>query len=532
MKKIVIVGGGTAGWFAAAKLKKEHPNIDITLIESPSIPIIGVGESVTQHVVMFLKSLGIDEHKWMRTTGAIYKFSNKFINWAGNNDYHYFGFNFPTDVKLLKHDHAIARDVREWKFNQDTVRTTDTLMQILAEKKLPRFDQYFHGAFHYMERNTIPFEGKTDYLLNTDYSWSHHINAELSGQFVRDSVALPHGVIHIVGTIVDVGVDNQQCITHLKLDNDTEVTADLYIDATGFHRVLTDKLDWKFKKFEFNPIDRAWVCQTDYSDPKTEMVNYTQSIAEPHGWRFKIGLFHRMGNGYCFSSDHVSDQDALDHLDQQIKLKKGTPRLLKWTPGRLQQLAHGNTVAIGLSCGFTEPLEANALFSIVSSIELLSHTISTSPPDTQRLDFSNYNSTVTHAIDDIAEFILVHYTLSQRTDTDFWNYMRDIGKRERHQELVYEKYNNKFNSITSAFEGYTLFPEYMWAHLAHGWGLDLSPWQQQELSQLDLDLTYIHHTYRERKNYLISQHCENNYEWLKNNIFNRFFVSGKMMQIN
>jgi tryptophan halogenase len=517
MKKVVIVGGGTAGWFAAAKLKKEHSDLDVTLIESPKIPIIGVGESVTPHVVFFLNSLGIEEHEWMKHTGAIYKFANKFVDWTGPGEFQYFGFNYPTDVNLLKHEHAHATSELDWLFDNNTVRTTDTLMQLLHKKQLSQFDQYFYSAFHYMQRNTSPFDGN-EYLLNTAHSWAHHINAELASKFVRDRVALPLGVNHIVSGVKTVGVDNQQCITHLELEDDSKVTADLYVDATGFHGVLTTQLGWKYTQYKSNPINRAWVCQTDYADPEVEMTNCTLTIAEPHGWRFKLGLYHRIGNGYCFGSDYVSDQSALDHFDQQVSLKKTNPRLIKWTPSRLEKLGHGNTVAIGLNCGFIEPLEANVLYTIVVSIQLLSQTISQSPGAT-RLDFSGYNTMLTQSIDDIANFILVHYTLSPRTDTEFWTSMRELGRRECHEDLVYKKYHDKFNTMHAALQGLTLFPEYMWAQLAHAWKLNLDSWNKSKLSTLDLELTRMHYEHSENKNRLISQHSENNYQWLKQHVF-------------
>lgn len=517
IKKIVIIGGGTAGWFAAAKLKQDHKHLNVILVESPKIPIIGVGESVTPHVPFFFKSLGIDENDLMRQTGAIYKFANKFINWTGPNEYQYFGFNYPTCVNLIKHEHAYAGTELDWIFNDKTVRTTDTLMQLLQQQKLSNFDQYYYSAFHFMQQNTSPFLD-TDYLLNTAHSYAYHINAELCAQYVRDKVALPLGVGHIKSTLTEVGIDNQQCITHITLENHHKITADLYIDATGLNAVLLNRLGWKSKNFKLNFIDRAWVCQSDYTDPVTEMTNYTQTIAEPYGWRFIVGLYHRKGNGYCFSSNHISDQSALDYFDQKVSLKKANPKLLTWTPKRFEQLAKGNAVAVGLSCGFTEPLEANGLYTIVTSILMLSQVISQSN-NNDRLDFTHYNQILTQTIDDIANFIAVHYTLSPRSDSKFWQEMREIGRNECHSDLVYSKYYDKFNTINSAMQGYTLFPEYMWAQLAHSWKLDLDLWMKQELPTLDTEMTKLHFEYQENKNRLLSQHSENFYHWLKKHIF-------------
>lgn len=513
IKKICIVGGGTAGWLAAAWFSSKLKNVSITVVESSNIPKIGVGESVTPHVAGFFKDLGIDDKHWMKHTGSVYKFANKFINWKENKgEYEYFSFNYPTDVKLLRKEIHYATDTSQWIYNKDTVRTTDTFLQLLNGKVFDKFDRYFNSQFHYMEKNVMPFDDN-EYLLNPYFSWSQHINADLAAEYVRDNIALINGVEHIRADVKDVEI-NDSGIQHLVLDDGRKMSYDFYVDATGFNKVLVKKLGWKFVTYRDNAIDSAWVCQTDYDDAENEMVNYTQSIAEPHGWRFKIGLYHRMGNGYCFSSSHVDKDKALDNFNQQINLKRAEPRLITWTPGRLECMAKGNVAAIGLSCGFVEPLEANALYTIINTIKELTVEIQSGITD-----FSVYNDKVTKSIDDIADFLLVHYTLSNRTDTEFWKDMKNIGFSNNHETLVLEKYNNKFNSMNAALTGYTMFPEYMWAQLAHSWNLNLDKWFPNKFSDLDLLLTKLHYEHLERKNDVISSTRAKNFQWLKNKIY-------------
>ncbi len=513
IKTLGIVGGGTAGWLAAAWFSAKLKNVSITLIESPDIQKIGVGESVTPHVAQFFKELGIDDNHWMKHTGSIYKFANKFINWKENKgEYEYFSFSYPVDVNLLQKEIHYAVNRSQWKFDDNTIRTTDTFMYLLKEKTFNKYDRYFNSQFHYMEKNVSPFNNG-EYLLNPNFSWSQHINADLAAEYVRDYVALPNGVIHIKSTIQDVTVNNGK-IENLILSDGRKINYDFYIDATGLSRVLVKKLGWEYICYADHPIDSAWVCQSDYSSPETEMVNYTQSIAEPDGWRFKIGLYHRMGNGYCFSSNHIDKEKALEYFDQQVNLKKKDPRFLSWTPGRLKYMVEGNTAAIGLSCGFVEPLEANALYTIINTIGQLSKVL-----ESDNLNFDIYNDKITKSIDDIADFILVHYTLSNRTDTDFWIDMQNIGDKNKHREMVLEKYKNKYNSMNAALDGYTLFPEYMWAQLAHSWDLNLDDWFQKEFKDLDIELTRLHFEHLERKNDLISDTKMNNFNWLKENIY-------------
>jgi tryptophan 7-halogenase len=506
--KILIVGGGTAGWMTAGYLAKYRGGENITLVESATIPKIGVGESVTPHVCNFFKEIGIDEFDWMKVTGAVHKYANKFVNWQGNGDEQYFSFNYTVPTKNFYKDIPVNKTQEDFTSVVDAPRSIDTVSELCQSKIFNRFDKYFNPQFHYMEQNVMPYKDGQD-LLNQPFSHAHHINAELAGPYIKDKIAIPAGVKHVVNDVVKVNVEGD-CITSVLLGDGTELTADLYIDCSGFARVLSNALGWKLVE-KNTPIDRAWVCQTEYVDPEAEMVNYTQSIAEPYGWRFKIGVYHRMGNGYCFSSKHTTEEEALDHFIKQIGPQRRPPRLIKWTPTRLEKFGDGNCAAIGLSCGFTEPLEANALYTIITSIRRLNNVL-----DESTLDFSTYNEKMAYTIDDISDFILVHYTLSNRSDTKFWTDMQELGKKLKHRELVVKKIYEEKNTMKSAVEGYTMFPDYMWAQLAVTWGI---PFDTKPTSNIEKELSKQYFEYSDRKHKLVSSVCKNNYQWHKENIF-------------
>jgi tryptophan halogenase len=512
MLKVAIIGGGSAGWLTAAWLSKKHSDIGITLIESETIPKIGVGESVTPHVSIFFQALGIPTHHWMEKTGAIYKFANKFINWKNNQgENEYFSFTPVTDSKKFINDNIHATDRNDWIIKNN--KNSDYLLDLISDKSLDKFDKYFNSQFYYMEKNVMPFDG-SDYLLNPLFSWSQHINADLASEYARDFIAKPNGVIHKQGKVVKVNKTGD-IINSLELESGEKITADLFVDASGFFKVLINELDWNIVEYKDAPVNRAWVCQTDYKDPIKEAVNYTQSIAEPHGWRFKIGLYHRMGNGYCFSGNHISDATALDYFNQQVDLQRKSPRLLTWTPSRLEKVGKGNTVAVGLSYGFVEPLEANAFYIIINSIQQLEVVID-DYKKTNAWDFDKMNKKMSYALDDIADFIKVHYTLSQRTDTDFWNDMRAVHLKENHVELIKEKY--KTNTMIKSLEGYSMFPDYMWGQLAAAWGIDTAGWysgidqQTKELAKLTFEMQKQRHD-------IISSTRTNHYTWLKETVF-------------
>ena len=510
-RKIVIVGGGTAGWMTAGYLAKYYGGENITLIESSAIPKIGVGESVTPHVASFFDEIGIPTHHWMRHTGAVYKFANKFIGWkTGQGETEYFSFHYTVPAENFYQDITPAKTKEDFSNNVQQERSTDYLLEFCTTKKFKRFDQYFNPQFHYMEKNVAPFN-EEKLLLNGPFSFAQHINAELAGNYIRDHIAKPAGVTHVFATIKDIThVDD--VISNVILDDNTFVEGDLFIDCSGFNKALVKKLGWKEKVYESHKIDSAWVCQTDYTDCETEMVNYTQSIAEPHGWRFKIGLYHRMGNGYCFSSQHVDEETALEHFLKQIGPQRTKPRLIKWTPSRLEKFGSGNVAAIGLSCGFVEPLEANALYTIITSIRRLNNVL-----QNDTLDFSTYNEKMSYTIDDIADFILVHYTLSSRTDTEFWKDMSSIGKQHNHREVLWQKYHETKNSMYGAVTGYTMFPDYMWAQLAASWNVENTC--KGDLNAVTKQLAELHFTQSERKHDIISDNMTNSYQWLKKYVF-------------
>ena len=508
--KIVIVGGGSAGWLTAGWLSVFHKDCEIEVIESPTIPTIGVGESVTPHVDLFLSELGIDRHHWMKTTNSVYKLANKFTNWVTNSgETEYFSFNYT----LL--GESLYQDVSKFCFKDQLsdrtfLRTTDVLYSLIKNKKLDKFDKYFNPQYSYMENNTCHIKGDIN-CLNQLGSFSQHINAEQLGTYIKDYIAVPNGVKSTIATINKVTKASSK-ISHLVTDNGDLIDGDLFIDCSGFKRVLMNAFPLELHRYKDNPINSSVVAQTDYADPKQELVNYTQSIARDNGWQFKIGLYNRMGNGYCFSDAH--ETQAFEKFESFVSNIKNEPRLISWTPERLVSPGIENAAAIGLSAGFVEPLEANALYTIITGIKLVGSVID-NYKETNNFDWSNYNTVLTHTLDDIADFLIVHYTLSQRQDTDFWNDMRAIGKENHHEQLIKDKYNDIRNTMMYATTNYTMFPDYMWLQLASHYGIDLDINVRDDI--LELGLLEFKHTYK--KHQLISKSNLNNYEWLERVIF-------------
>lgn len=501
--KVVIIGGGTAGWMAAAYLAKKGKQV--TLIESPDIKKIGVGESVTPHLKHFFDEIGIDEKDWMKKTNAVMKLSNEFSNWVTNTgEYDYFSFNYTTNENIMFRDLAGCVNINDFCKDANQIRNIDHLAYHIQNKNLDKFDRYFYPHYHYMERNVAPFIDDT-LILNQPYSYSQHINAEMAADYIRDEIALPLGVKHILKEVTKVNTENDEIKSILA--GDEIVTGDYYVDATGFKKLLVNKLGWKSKYYENIAIDSAWVTQTQYENKEDELINHTKTIAEPYGWRFKVCLYHRMGNGYCYSSSHISDDEAGEYFSNIVKTKN--IRLIKWKPSRLETFGNKNTAAIGLSCGFIEPLEANALYSVVTSIRLLNKVI-----DKNDFNWKKYNEKISYALDDIADFILVHYTKSQRKDTNFWKDLTSL--KLNHNELILDKINSPYNSTGNSISGYSVYPDYMWLQLALAWGIDV---KLKEFDKIKLHLSKMHFEYNEKKHRFIAYNGINNYQWHKEYIF-------------
>lgn len=509
---MIIVGGGAAGWMTASYFAKFRKDLKITLIESPDIPRMLVGESITPHVTAFFRDLGISVHDWMRATGGVYKFGNKFTNWVYNQgEAEYFSFTYSTPEENYFKDIPQAQqiiDFRPRKTNSGQ-RNIDHIANLYNQKNIGRYDQYAHSQFHYMDKNVAPFN-QEKLLLNQPWSFTQHINAELIAQYLRDNVGVPEGVNHILSTVTQVKHENG-FVKELRLSNGEIISGDLFVDCTGFKRLLVNELDWEQKDYENYPINRAWVGQSEYVDQEKEMVNYTESIAEPAGWRFKISLYHRMGNGYCFSPDHTSDEQALEYFKSQItgKITLG-PNLITWKPNRLKEFAKNNVVAIGLTMGFIEPMESNMLYNIISGVRRLAQTIA---KDNYTWDV--YNSETAFAFDDCADFLLAHYTLTQREDTPFWKDMKELGKKLNHPQMAMEKTFSPRSSMFESFAGRNLFPDYMWMQLIAAWGHTSKV--NVDANKHELAKTIIYST--EKRHDIISDMMMNNYQWHKQYVY-------------
>jgi flavin-dependent dehydrogenase len=443
INNIVIVGGGSAGWMTAATLIKVFPNKQITLIESPNIPTVGVGESTLGFINAWLKLLDIKDKDFMKITDATYKLSIRFVDFykKGAGAFHYPFGSVDTEGNVAK--------LNDWYFkkflypetpNSDYAECMCPIMALVNENKI---SENLNGS--------LP-----SYKFRTDTAY--HFNAIKFANWLRTEYSIPKGVKNILAEVKLIDYDDENGINFLQLDNGEKVTADLFIDCTGFRSILlAGALKEPFISLSHVlPNNSAWAAQIPYVDKRREMITYTNCHAINNGWVWTIPLWNRLGTGYVYSDKYISDEDALEefkeylrgtgHFDdemdfhnQGIKFKN-----IKSRVGIHERIWAKNVAAIGLSAGFIEPLESNGLLSIHEFVMRLVRALNRDPEGyVSQWDKDVYNFACRKYFKDFADFVAMHYSLSHRDDTPYW---RDIGSRNYEEDM---KIVNR--SIDSAF---------------------------------------------------------------------------------
>jgi len=535
---ITIIGGGATGWMAAAFLQHLFKNSQITVVESAKVGTIGVGESVTSHLLHFLNFINVDETEMMFKTGSIYKYGNNFINWTKDSTPHHFALRWnltalslrPVLDESLKYTDPVAALAALYNTDADHYRVKNNNYSRLTDAWLSmhqknctgiEFDSAFSSHDHIIKNNKSPHVNGLPLFKRKSVSHGYHINAEKFGDYIKNSVAIPRGVNHKIGHVDKIILDSSDpdCIDKIVLDDGSEIVSDVFLDCTGMHRALISQLNRKWKHYINTPGDSVLVCQVDYDDPSKEMSSYTKSTCMTQGWAFDISLYHRKGTGYIFSSELSNESTVLSEFEQQMLTRpRFNPRKIKWERKRLQESAKGNVVAIGMSNGFVEPMEANVLALVVCSLFHLKDVLIDNLKNLRTINWQKFNNKIAHLYDDVADFILVHYTLSSRYDNDFWKEMRSIGQREKHSELLQSKYFDKKNYNEGLMNGLTIYSDFVWLQLAVGWGVDVSKWG---VSVPDSDLQ-LFKTFIDRQTELTIE-CldlfDNNFEFHKQHIF-------------
>lgn len=428
IKKIVIVGGGSAGWMSAAMFIKTFPEWDISVVESPNIPTIGVGESTLGSIRIFCHYLGIDEKDFIPFTSATYKMSIKFTDFYEKDSgaFHYpFGLPYLNDTYKGIEDWFYKKALEPDTPNQDFVRS------------------YFPAAALFEKNKFSNNRNKQFGNFNPDLDVAYHFDAVRFAIWLRDRYSIPRGIKHIQAEVKDILTDDQG-ITELILDNGSKIQADLFVDCTGFKSLLLEKsLGIEFDSYEHMlPNNRAWACQVPYVDKSVEIQPYTNCTAIENGWVWNTPLWSRIGTGYVYSDKYASPEQALEEFKNYLcSDKMAIPRTreqveqlsfrdVPFKIGIHKQTFVKNVVAIGLSAGFLEPLESNGLYSVHEFLFKLMKILKRG--SVSQFDRDSYNNTTLGMFRNFAEFVALHYALSHRDDTPYW---RDISNKKFKEDL-------------------------------------------------------------------------------------------------
>jgi tryptophan 7-halogenase len=441
---VVIVGGGTSGWMAAAALAKVlKGRYSIKLVESDEIGTVGVGEATIPMISLFNRMLEFDENDFVRQTQASFKLGIEFVNWSRLGDRYIHGFgvigqdNWTVDFYQYWLKQYLAGKAKELEYY--SINTAACLQDKFMR---PRMD---------MPKSPL-----------SQIAYAFHFDASLYARYLR-KYAESRGVQRVEGKIVDVVLrESDGHVASVTLQSGQAVSGDLFIDCSGFRALLIEGAlksgyeDWS----HWLPCDRAIAVPCASS---TVFHPYTRSTARQAGWQWRIPLQHRIGNGYVFSSKYLSEDEAtavlLGNLDRE---PLADPRPIRFVTGRRKLAWNKNVVALGLSSGFLEPLESTSIHLVQMGIAHLLTFFPASGFDAA--DRDQYNRVMKQEYDWVRDFIILHYKATERTDTPFWNYCRTMEVPAGLQQRM-----DLFRTHGRVFrEGNELFAKVSWLQVMHG----------------------------------------------------------------
>ncbi|QDP02705.1 tryptophan halogenase family protein [Thalassotalea sp. PS06] len=444
IKKLVILGGGTSGWISAALSKKLLGNaIEVELVESSEIGTVGVGEATIPPIKLLNDVLGLNEAEFLRETQGTIKLAIKFENWKNENHSYYHTFGSAGKSMAFCHFHHFLK--RAGELDDDSKLWDYDLNALCAEE----------GKYAHIRHQ--------DPILEMPYAY--HFDAGLYAQYLR-KFCEKIGVQRTEGTVAKVHQNSQNgYIESLQLKDGSLISGDLFLDCSGFRGLLIQQTlqtgyeDWS----HWLRCDRAVAVASKRFE---HTLPYTRSIAHKGGWQWRIPLQHRNGNGLVYNSGYYSDDEATELLLGNLDSKAITdPKVIKFQTGRRYQQWNKNVIAVGLSSGFLEPLESTSIHLIQSAVVRLIHLFPHHGINDAMVD--EYNKQSKLEFEQIRDFIILHYHVNQRTDSLFWQEMRDMKIPETlaHKIELFKQDGRLFRDQND------LFLESSWLQVMLGQGL-------------------------------------------------------------
>ena len=414
IKSVVIVGGGTAGWMTASYVNAAFGGrVGVTLVESGQVGRIGVGEATFSTVRHFFDYLGLDEREWLPKCAGSYKLGIRFENWRepGHYFYHPFERLRSADGFSLA-DWWLLIGNRAAPFDRECFLTT-TLCETNRSPRMMDGSLFAGGLDGSLGRSTLAEQ-------RAQFPYAYHFDADRVAEFLAEW-SMARGVRRVVDDVVEVGQDQRGWISHIRTKEHGELTGDLYVDCTGFRGLLINQtLGETFESFtDVLPNNRAVALRVPREDATT-IAPYTTACAMDAGWIWTIPLFRRNGNGYVYSDQFCTPEEAERTLRNHVAPGRDDlpANHIRMRIGRNRNSWVNNCVAIGLSSAFVEPLESTGIFFIQHGVEQLVKHFPAAGFDPKLI--AAYNNRVAHVVDGVKEFLVLHYRAATRDDTPYW----------------------------------------------------------------------------------------------------------------
>jgi tryptophan halogenase len=447
IKDIVIVGGGTAGWMTAAALSKVMgtQNYSITLVESEMIGTVGVGEATIPMISLFNNVLGLDEDEFVRETNATFKLGIEFVDWRkpGHRYFHPFGL-YGVDMDGVSFSNFWMR----WRRSGGNL----DISAFNAETQAAMQGKFMRTA------NTMPAA-----LPRINYAFQ--FDASLYAAFLR-RYSERRGAVRVEGEIIKVNQNKESgYIESVSLKNGQTVSGDLFIDCSGFRGLLIEQTlkagyhDWS----KWLPANRAAAMPCELVE---EPLPFTRATARESGWQWRIPLQHRTGNGYVFSSEFISEDEAAEKLKSRLDGKAlAEPKILKFVTGARKKCWIKNCVALGLASGFLEPLESTSIHLVQVGIAKLLTLFPKNGFEPIMID--KYNREMEGDYTNVKDFLIAHYKVTEREDTPFWKYTKNMDIPDSLKDRL-EMFKQRGDALVLQNE---LFKEVSWFAVLHGQGM-------------------------------------------------------------
>ncbi|TFI57829.1 tryptophan 7-halogenase [Sphingomonas parva] len=450
LRKITIVGGGTAGWMTAAVLSRWLSQVEIKLIESDAIGTIGVGEATIPHIRNYFALADIDVAKMIDAAKATFKLGIQFVDWGAPGETYFHGFGRIGRDMLWLHTHQLWLAARE-----------------RAPGSVKDFDRYSISAQAAL-RNRFMFPDPRDRTSPlADYEYAYQFDASLFARLLREE-SEARGVERIEGRIVEVRRNSETgFVEQLRLEDGREVDGELFVDCSGMRALLIGEA----LGVGYDHWDRWLLCDRAMAVPcesVAPLTPYTRSTAKRAGWQWRIPLQHRIGNGYVYNSGMIGDDEVADALLASLDgTPTADPRPVRFAPGRRLKAWEKNVVAVGLSSGFLEPLESTSIHLIQTAIQRL---LALFPArGLCAPDIDEYNRQSRDEYEDVRDFVIAHYKVTRRSGDPFWDHVRTMDVPDSLAErLELFRSSGRFFKHGAA----ELFAEESWVQVLIGQGFE------------------------------------------------------------